>query len=108
MLWNLHISEKTLSFLRKQESRGMQPDRNLDPRFREDDIYARILILLKIYVELRLKKISETMASTLKTHAKSLMDLALPLMIYVLTIARHVPSPSDFLIIVWWSLPTQN
>ena len=33
----------------------MQPDRNLDPRFREDDIYARILILLKIYVELRLE-----------------------------------------------------
>ena len=46
---------ETLSFLRKQESRGMQPDRNLDPRFREDDIYARILILLKIYVELRLE-----------------------------------------------------
>ena len=35
MLWNLHILEKPCH-----------------PR--EDDIYARILILLKIYVELRL------------------------------------------------------
>ena len=54
MLWNLHILRETLSFLRKQESRDMQPDRNLDPRLREDDIYTRILLLLKIYVELRL------------------------------------------------------
>ena len=45
---------ETLSFSRKQKSRGMQPDRNLDSHFREDDIYTRILILLKIYVELRL------------------------------------------------------
>ncbi len=50
---------ETLSFLRKQESRGLQPARNLDPRFHEDkfsgdDIYTRILLLLKIYLELRL------------------------------------------------------
>ena len=32
----------------------MQPDRNPDPRVREDDIYTRILLLMKIYVELRL------------------------------------------------------
>ena len=40
MLLDPHILRESLSFLRKQESRGMRPDRKLDPRLREDDKYA--------------------------------------------------------------------
>ena len=48
MLWNLHILEKPC------RSCKACPCESRD-KFRED-IYTRILILLKIYVELRLNK----------------------------------------------------
>ena len=61
MLWNLHILEKPCQSCesRNPEVCSQTEIRIPAPRFRgdkfrEDDIYTRILILLKIYVELRL------------------------------------------------------
>ncbi len=66
MLWNLHISENLVIPAKlvpaKAGSRnpevcsqtGIWIPPGLDSGSREDDIYARILILLNIYVELRL------------------------------------------------------
>ena len=63
MLWNLHILEKAchscesrnLEICSQTEIRIPAP-RFRGDKFREDDIYTRILILLKIYVELGLHK----------------------------------------------------
>ena len=61
MLWNLHILEKPCHSCesRNPEVCSQTEIRIPAPRFRGDkfrehDIYTRILILLKIYVELRL------------------------------------------------------
>ena len=59
MLWNLHISEKPCHSCESRNPEvcsqtGIWIPPGLDPGSREDDIYARILILLNIYVELRL------------------------------------------------------
>ena len=66
MLWNLHILEKPCHSCesRNPEVCSQTEIRIPVPRFRgdkfrEDDIYTRILILLKIYVELRLNNVGK-------------------------------------------------
>ena len=61
MLWNLHILEKPCHSCESrnpevcsQTEIWIPAPRFRGDKFREDDIYNRILILLKIYVELRL------------------------------------------------------
>ena len=60
MLWNLHILEKPCNSCESrypevcsQTEIRIPAPRFRGDKFREDDIYTRILILLKIYVELR-------------------------------------------------------
>ncbi len=76
----------------------MQPERNLDPRFREDDIYTKILILLKIYVELRLNHILLKIYSTaihlswdkaFLTHHNGQREN--PLLFFSLILYSHLP-----------------
>ena len=59
MLWNLQILEKPCHSCESRNPEvcsqtGIWIPPGLDPGSREDDIYTRILILLKIYLELRL------------------------------------------------------
>ena len=68
MLWNLHILEKPCHSCESRnpevcsqtEIRIPAPrfrdDKFCGDKFREDDLYTRILILLKIHVELRLNQ----------------------------------------------------
>ena len=69
MLWNLHILEKPCHSCESRNPKvcsqteiRVPAPRFRGDKFREDEIYTRILILLKIYVELRLSNILRKLA----------------------------------------------